>query len=45
MQPNFRDNFDAWRETLLEQMDNLNLSENERTAIEENRRATIAKRR
>jgi hypothetical protein len=45
MQPNFRDNFDAWRETPLEQMDNRNLSENERTAIEENRRATIAKRR
>ena len=45
MQPNFRDNFDAWREYPLEQMDNRNLSENERTAIEENRRATIAKRR
>ena len=27
MQPNFRDNFDMWRDTPLEQMDNRNLSE------------------
>ena len=34
MQPNFRANFDAWRDTPLEQMDNRNLSEKERENIE-----------
>ena len=44
MQPNFRDNFDAWRETPLEQMDNRNLSAKERANIEEQKRASIAMR-
>lgn len=44
MQPNFRDNFDAWRDTPLEQMDNRNLSEQEKKQIEDSRRATLAKR-
>jgi len=30
MQPNFRDNFDKWRDTPLELMDNRNLSEHEK---------------
>ena len=44
MQPNFRDNFDAWRETPLEQMDNRNLSAKERASIDEQKRASIAMR-
>ena len=33
LQPNFRDNFDAWRELPLEQMDNRNLSTKELSLI------------
>jgi len=38
MQPNFRDNFDAWRTTPLDMMDGRNLSEDEKKKKEENKR-------
>lgn len=44
MQPTFRDNFDAWRETKLELMDNRNLSEQEKKTIDDNRRQSLAQR-
>ena len=37
-------NFDAWRETPLEQMDNRNLSAKERANIEDQKRASMAMR-
>lgn len=44
MQPTFRQNFDSWRDTPLENMDNRNLSEKEKQTIDDNKRASMAHR-
>ena len=44
LQPAFRDNFDAWKDTPLEAMDNRNLSEKERAALEDTKKAILAQR-
>ena len=45
IQPQFRDNFDHWRETPLEQMDNRNVTEKEKKDAEERKNASLAMRR
>jgi len=44
LQPNFRSNFDSWRDTPLEQMDNRNLSDKEKSSIEEQTKAIMLKK-
>ena len=44
MQPNFRANYDAWHNTQLENMDNRNLSEKEREALNATIRASMVKK-
>ena len=45
IQPNFRENYDSWFSTPLEQMDNRNLSDKERAQLDETKRLTMNKRR